>query len=149
MCGKQGDASAIRLCSPCKTIRYCSRDCQSRDWPRHKAACKAADAAGDAFGSSGELTPFSCCGARFFLVPVTNKVLLGGKLKITLIYVHDERHTHTHTHTHTNVYALNNDDDDIDDVKVEADNSDAAADEDGDDDDDNNDNAWSKKTDYD
>lgn len=31
-------------CQGCHSIRYCSRECQTHDWPRHKAACKAAQA---------------------------------------------------------------------------------------------------------
>ena len=54
VCGKQGEASAIPRCSRCKMIRYCSRACQSTDWPRHKAACKAAAGAS---GGAGELSP--------------------------------------------------------------------------------------------
>ena len=56
VCGKQGKASAIPRCSRCKMIRYCSRACQSRDWPHHKTACKA-DAG--VSGGAGELSPFS------------------------------------------------------------------------------------------
>ena len=41
-CGKHGDTQTIRLCTGCKAIRYCSRDCQKGDWSRHNAACKKA-----------------------------------------------------------------------------------------------------------
>ena len=32
----------FKQCSACKTIAFCSRDCQLANWPSHKAACKAA-----------------------------------------------------------------------------------------------------------
>ncbi|KAL8594793.1 hypothetical protein ACOMHN_047511 [Nucella lapillus] len=38
-CGKRGETSALKRCSRCKTVRYCSTHCQSRDWPRHKVTC--------------------------------------------------------------------------------------------------------------
>ncbi|KAH9827212.1 hypothetical protein Tdes44962_MAKER03022 [Teratosphaeria destructans] len=30
----------LQLCSRCRSIRYCSRDCQRRDWPSHKPQCQ-------------------------------------------------------------------------------------------------------------
>mmetsp|Transcript_727 Transcript_727/g.1917 ORF Transcript_727/g.1917 Transcript_727/m.1917 type:complete len:584 (-) Transcript_727:158-1909(-) len=30
---------ALRLCSRCKAVQYCSRACQAGDWPKHKAMC--------------------------------------------------------------------------------------------------------------
>ena len=29
-----------QMCSSCKMIKYCSRECQKADWPQHKAKCK-------------------------------------------------------------------------------------------------------------
>jgi hypothetical protein len=34
---------AKNLCSKCKKIYYCSRDCQAKDWQKHKLICKASD----------------------------------------------------------------------------------------------------------
>jgi hypothetical protein len=38
-CGKI-DGATIMKCSRCKTATYCSKDCQKRDWKKHKAVCK-------------------------------------------------------------------------------------------------------------
>lgn len=37
MCGK----AAQLLCSRCKAVRYCSRECQKAHWKEHKKVCKA------------------------------------------------------------------------------------------------------------
>ena len=29
----------LKLCSACKRIRYCSKQCQTTDWKRHKRSC--------------------------------------------------------------------------------------------------------------
>lgn len=29
-----------KKCSQCKSVAYCSKECQKSDWPSHKAACK-------------------------------------------------------------------------------------------------------------
>lgn len=36
-CGKTGH---LRLCSACRTVSYCSVECQKKDWPVHKTSCK-------------------------------------------------------------------------------------------------------------
>jgi hypothetical protein len=44
-------AGQFKLCGACRGAVYCGADCQTADWPSHKAACKAArkaQAAGDA-----------------------------------------------------------------------------------------------------
>jgi len=37
-CGKEFDK--IKTCSVCKSSTYCSRDCQKKNWPKHKKVCK-------------------------------------------------------------------------------------------------------------
>ena len=37
VCGKANS----RACGGCKLTAYCDRDCQKKDWPQHKAMCKA------------------------------------------------------------------------------------------------------------
>lgn len=44
-------ACAFKKCSACKTVVYCCKDHQVDDWPRHKAACKAARANAAAAGA--------------------------------------------------------------------------------------------------
>lgn len=41
-CGasKQDDGSNLLQCTRCKSVRYCCRDHQVRDWKTHKRACK-------------------------------------------------------------------------------------------------------------
>jgi hypothetical protein len=34
------DKPAPNKCGGCKTYAYCGKECQSRDWPKHKAICK-------------------------------------------------------------------------------------------------------------
>jgi tetratricopeptide (TPR) repeat protein len=41
-CGHCGQKDALKKCSRCKVVRYCSADCQKRAWKEHKPACKAA-----------------------------------------------------------------------------------------------------------
>lgn len=42
-CGKE--EKKMRTCSACRTVLYCSPQCQKEAWPVHKAACKKAKAA--------------------------------------------------------------------------------------------------------
>lgn len=38
-CGQCHAPEAKQRCSRCKSIRYCSRECQAKDWPRHRGYC--------------------------------------------------------------------------------------------------------------
>jgi hypothetical protein len=46
MCHAKGEdcwfvpKEALKLCSRCKIVSYCSRECQLKDWPDHKKHCK-------------------------------------------------------------------------------------------------------------
>lgn len=39
-CSLCGKPEARNRCSRCHSDRYCSRECQVKAWPRHKAKCK-------------------------------------------------------------------------------------------------------------
>lgn len=39
VCVKCGSPQSLKQCARCKLVRYCSRDCQASDWPRHKKEC--------------------------------------------------------------------------------------------------------------
>jgi MYND finger len=39
-CHKKGNVTKILQCKNCKVVQYCSRECQVKDWPIHKALCK-------------------------------------------------------------------------------------------------------------
>ncbi|GFH52501.1 hypothetical protein CTEN210_08977 [Chaetoceros tenuissimus] len=43
-CGKQeqDDGSKLMKCARCKSVSYCSRECQVKDWKEHKSYCKIA-----------------------------------------------------------------------------------------------------------
>ncbi|KAH9261681.1 hypothetical protein BASA81_000337 [Batrachochytrium salamandrivorans] len=43
-CSKIGNAP-LQTCSRCEVMRYCSRECQSQDWRRHKKECPHAASA--------------------------------------------------------------------------------------------------------
>lgn len=42
-CSRQGCFSwkELKLCSDCRVVKYCSRECQKKDWKNHKTMCKA------------------------------------------------------------------------------------------------------------
>ncbi|OAT03211.1 uncharacterized protein BDCG_09439 [Blastomyces dermatitidis ER-3] len=41
-CESCGIVKNVKRCAGCKRIWYCSRACQSSDWPKHKRACRHA-----------------------------------------------------------------------------------------------------------
>lgn len=41
LCGLKGtEQKPLQVCSACKNIRYCSRECQAKSWQEHKKECK-------------------------------------------------------------------------------------------------------------
>ena len=40
-CSKKGNQTELRRCTGCKTISYCSRDCQKLHWSTHRELCKS------------------------------------------------------------------------------------------------------------
>ncbi|KAE8440743.1 hypothetical protein EG329_006622 [Mollisiaceae sp. DMI_Dod_QoI] len=46
----------LKPCSKCQTVRYCSRDCQKKDWKVHKKTC-ASDA--QIYAQTADLKPAS------------------------------------------------------------------------------------------
>ena len=48
-CGKLNaelseEEKKLKTCSKCKTVAYCSKECQKKDWEGHKKDCRPADA---------------------------------------------------------------------------------------------------------
>jgi MYND finger len=52
-CGKTG-SSILMNCKRCKSVAYCSAECQRRDWKDHKPTCQRKEFAG---------APCDCCGS--------------------------------------------------------------------------------------
>ncbi|KAG0619805.1 hypothetical protein M758_4G166700 [Ceratodon purpureus] len=50
-------STKLKICSVCKSVKYCSRDCQVSDWPSHKKRCKAAESKPSPSGASILLNP--------------------------------------------------------------------------------------------
>merc|ERR1719468_698022 len=42
-CACSAQESCLTLCGGCKQVRYCSRDCQKKDWPQHKIWCQKSE----------------------------------------------------------------------------------------------------------
>jgi hypothetical protein len=40
MCGACSAAGASKVCTGCRMVRYCSKECQLTHWKQHKAQCK-------------------------------------------------------------------------------------------------------------
>jgi len=39
-CARCGDRGKLKVCATCKSISYCSVECQKEDWKKHKLVCK-------------------------------------------------------------------------------------------------------------
>jgi hypothetical protein len=46
----------LKPCSKCQTVRYCSRDCQKKDWKVHKKTCASA---AQIYAQTADLKPAS------------------------------------------------------------------------------------------
>ena len=47
-CGKTDAQTDLSICSGCRLICFCSKDCQTKSWPDHRKKCKAAKAEAEA-----------------------------------------------------------------------------------------------------
>jgi hypothetical protein len=53
-CGaREEHPSHFKCCVACRVPAYCGKECQTEDWPNHKAACKAARKAKEQASSDG------------------------------------------------------------------------------------------------
>jgi tetratricopeptide (TPR) repeat protein len=52
-CNACGKTTSLMNCKRCKSVAYCSAECQRRDWKAHKPTCQRAEFAG---------APCDCCG---------------------------------------------------------------------------------------
>ena len=43
-CGKADAQTELSICSGCRLVCFCSKDCQAKAWPDHRKKCKAAKA---------------------------------------------------------------------------------------------------------
>lgn len=46
-----GEATILRQCAACKSVVYCSRECQRKDWKNHKESCGRSPVATASFSS--------------------------------------------------------------------------------------------------
>ncbi|KIY44244.1 hypothetical protein FISHEDRAFT_67841 [Fistulina hepatica ATCC 64428] len=74
--GKGGQSGSLRQCSSCHTVRYCSKECQRADWPRHKPLCKSFAAPGGTvtvrpYYREGHafVQPMATLARQFFAIP--------------------------------------------------------------------------------
>ena len=56
-------AKPLRRCGRCKSISYCCKACQTRDWPSHKQSCRAVKPEKDLVVASDRVGPVMamCC----------------------------------------------------------------------------------------
>ena len=47
-CGMADAETSLSICSGCRLICFCSRECQTKSWPDHRTKCKAAKAEAEA-----------------------------------------------------------------------------------------------------
>jgi hypothetical protein len=38
--GEGSEECKLKECSRCRSVRYCGKECQTADWPAHRATCK-------------------------------------------------------------------------------------------------------------
>ena len=38
-CEQEFPKTALKRCSHCDRVQYCSKECQRKNWPRHKQFC--------------------------------------------------------------------------------------------------------------
>ena len=57
-CGTEALEVRLFRCSKCKTVAYCSWDCQSAAWPDHRSACKTLREQRQSWGEEEDEVPF-------------------------------------------------------------------------------------------
>lgn len=55
--GVGGATTSLLRCSRCRSVRYCSRQCQERHWPRHRGDCRERRPLGSSAGASAVSLP--------------------------------------------------------------------------------------------
>ena len=54
------ERSKLRCCSRCRSVTYCSRECQAEDWSVHKELCDEVAAARAEFDATQKTQPLGC-----------------------------------------------------------------------------------------